>query len=226
MRILFVCDIQGWAIDTLAQSVTKFNKHHQIEFAYVPPRDAGQQKTQLAFIALVNKFKPDLIQYEYFRSAAQLIEGLPELKTYKSCLMHHNVRNKALHWGNWQKNKGIADKPCYEIDQIMCHTNEAKQMMEDKGVADNVKVIRYGIDQSFFTWTDEEPRATQAAVGYAGRVVAWKNMKEVAQACRELDKDLMFMGKVVDQKYWGGVPKHKIKYDFVECKDSEKPYWI
>ena len=220
MKILFVVDCKNWAIDTLAQSVAKFNKHHQIEFAYVPPREAGNQKVQLDFISLVNKFKPDLIQYEYFRTASQLIEALPELKTYKSCLMHHNVRNKALHHGNWQKNKGILDKPCYEIDQIMCHTNEAKQMMEDKGVADNVKVIRYGIDQKFFNWSDKEPE--QPAVGYAGRVVAWKNMKEVAQACTELGYDLMFMGKVIDHGYWADVSKDKIKYDFVECKDEDR----
>jgi len=220
MKILFVCDIQGWAIDTLAQSVAKFNKHHQIQFAYVPPRDAGQQKTQLSFIALVNKFKPDLIQYEYFRSASQLIEALPELKTYKSCLMHHNVRDKALLHGNWQKRQGIKDKPCYEINQIMCHTNEAKTMLEEKGVAENVKVIRYGIDQNLFKWNDKEPQ--RGIVGYAGRVVAWKNLKDLAQACRELDYELMMMGKVIDYKYWANVPKHKIRYDYVECEDNER----
>ena len=220
MKILFVVDTQGWAIDTLAKSVAKYNQHHQIEFTYIPPREAGDQKVQLGFISLVNKFKPDLIQYEYFRTAAQLIDALPELKTYKSCLMHHNVRDKALLYGNWQKDKALKDKSCYEIDTIMCHTNEAKQMMEEKGVAKDVKIIRYGIDQKFFTWTDKEDN--DKTVGYGGRVVPWKNMKEVSQACEELNYDLMFMGRVSDPTYWKKVPKKKIRYDFMDCKDEDR----
>jgi len=220
MKILFVIDCKKWAIDTLAQSVTKFNKHHQIEFIYVPPRDASVPKVIEDVSKKVNKFKPDLIQYEYFRTAAQLIEHLPELKTYKSCLMHHNVRDKALLYGNWQKNKALEDKPCYEIDQIMCHTNEARQIMEDKGVADSVKVIRYGIDQNFFTWSDQEPK--NKAVGYAGRIVIWKNLKEVAQACRELNYDLQMMGRQSDKGYFAKVPKHRLKFDYFNCGDKDR----
>lgn len=212
MRILIVVDSLDWAIGHLAQSVIKYNTHHKIKVVEVHPRDAGEAIVQEAFMKEVEKFRPDIINFEYFRTAGQLIEANPGLKKYKTCLMHHNMRDKALYMWNW--------KDDLHINQVMAHCNKTKRLMEEKGVAEDVKIIRYGFDHSYWTYCSDEPE--EKAIGYAGRTVPWKGLKEIAEVAKESNYQLQVMGKVDKPAYWNTVPKDNLRFDYWECSDKER----
>ena len=86
MRIVICSDVPNWAIGHLAQSVEKFNDRHQIKMMYVHPRDAGEKSTQENFLREIKDFNPDIIDFEYFRTAGQLVEAIPEKNINYRCL--------------------------------------------------------------------------------------------------------------------------------------------
>ena len=92
MKILFVPDVKDWAIGHLVQAKVKYLQQFDCEVFAVHPRDAVGMADE--FFEYVEKFNPDVIIYEYFRSAEQLINARPELKQYKSILVHHNHKRR------------------------------------------------------------------------------------------------------------------------------------
>lgn len=220
MKIAIVCDIPEWAIGHLAQSVAKYNDRHKIKLLYVHPRDAEDKDIQSVFLKQILDFNPDIIDFEYFRTAGQLIEALPELRRFKKVLMHHNMRDKALYMWDWQNNPELADKIKLKIDKVLAHCNKTKRMLEDKGYAKNVEVIRYGFDHSYWTYNEKEPE--EFTLGYAGRVVPWKGLKEIAEVAKELNVPLEMMGKQDKQDYWDTIPKDKLRFNFLDCPDEER----
>jgi len=220
MRILIVPDSPDWAIGHLVQSIVKINKHHKIQVISVHPRDAADKTVQKAFLREVEKFNPDLIDFEYCRTAGQLIEAIPELRRYKKILMHHNMRNKSLYQWDWQNNLNITDKIHLKIDRVLCHCNKTKELLETAGVAKNVGIIRYGFDHEYWTYSAEEP--VEITLGYAGRIVSWKGLKEVAEVATELNLPVEVMGKVDDHTYWESVQKDNLRFNYIECPDEER----
>jgi hypothetical protein len=62
-------------------------------------------------------------------------------------------------------------------------------------------------------------------VGYCGRIVPWKGLKEVARACFELGYPLYIMGAFDKADYWAEIPeehKENIHFDFFQCPDTER----
>lgn len=219
MKIAFVCDSPDWAIGHLAESVAKYNKQHQILMLYVHPRDAGEVPIQQSFLKQIEEFKPDLIDFEYFRTASQLIEALPQLHKYKIVLMHHNMRTKALYSADWQNNPEIKS-PHLKIDKVLAHCNKTKMLLEDAGYAKNVEIIRYGFDHDFWTYTEKEPE--ELTLGYSGRVVPWKKLKEIAEVAVELKYPLEIMGKLDKADYWDTIPRESLRYNFMDCDDKDR----
>ena len=210
MKILIVPDVKGWAIDGLVQSKIKHNPHHIFKCDYVHPRDAGQKSRQEAFEKTVREFEPDIIQFEYFRSASQLLEALPFLKDYKIILTHHNQRkDKALKFKDWN---------ALGVDILVTHTEKAAEILREECHQKDVRVIKHGIDLDYFSYIEEEPK--EFTVGYAGRIVPWKNLKLVAEACYELKIPLMFMGRQDKADYWAS--KRYINFSFMDCRDEER----
>jgi len=216
MKILIVPDVPGWAIDQLAQAKIRYNPHHNIKCYYVHPRDAGEKETQQRFKEVVEEFNPDIIHFEYYRSCSQLLEALPELKVRKIILTHHNQRTKALREYDWHANG---------VDYIVTHTEQCKQYLVDgcKQNPEKIKVINHGIDVCNFEYSDEEP--DEPAIGYAGRIVPWKGLKEIAENAKEIGYPVMFMGKQDKASYWNEISqeaKDNINFSFMQCKDEER----
>lgn len=208
MKILLVPDILDWAIGHLAQAKVKHLPQFDCKIRPVHPRDAISQAEE--FMNDVREFEPDVIVYEYFRSAEQLINAQPELKTYKSILVHHNQRDKALFHADWN---------ALGINTIVTHTNKAREKLNEKGYF-NVETINHGIDLDFFTYSDEEPKELQ--VGYVGRIVPWKGLKEIARACEELGYPLQIMGKHDKPDYWNQIPQNNLRFDYFDCTDEDR----
>ena len=208
MKVLFVPDVLNWAIGHLVQAKVKHLGQFDCKIIAIHPRDAKSQAED--FMKQVTEFEPDIIIYEYFRSAEQLINAQSGLKTYKSVLVHHNQRDKALFHADWNK---------LGIDTIITHTNKAREKLNNNGYF-NVETINHGIDLDFFTYSNKEPEEKQ--VGYVGRIVPWKGLKEVAKACEELGYSLQIMGVVDKPEYWSEVSKTNLRFDFFECKDEDR----
>ena len=200
MKVLFVPDVMNWAIGHLVQAKVKYLRHFKCQIVPVHPRDAISKAQD--FMDRVKRFNPDIIVYEYFRSAEQLINAQPDLKNYKAILVHHNQRDKALFHADWN---GLG------IDTIVTHTNKAREKLAEKGYL-NVETINHGIDLDFFTYSDKEPE--EKKVGYVGRIVPWKGLKEIAHACEELGYPVQLMGKPDKPDYWDQIPKDNLNFDF------------
>lgn len=209
MKVLFVPDVRDWAIGHLVESKVKNLTQFECRIRAVHPRDAQQEAE--SFLQEVEEFEPDLIIYEYFRSCEQLITAQPRLKQYKSVLVHHNQRDKALFHADWN---------ALGIDTIVTHTSKAREKLNAKGYY-NVETINHGINVKFFAYSDKEPEVP--AVGYVGRIVPWKGLKEVAEVCEELKYPLEIMGKFDKADYWDTIPKDNLKFSFFDCRDEERP---
>ena len=211
MKILTVPDIMTWAIGHLVQTKVNHNTHHIYKIVPIPPRDALEKADE--FEQIVKEFNPDIIHYEYFRTAEQLINTKPFLKNYKSVLTHQNQRGKALFHADWK---------ALGIDSLVCATTKTRQLLADKG-QENIEIIQYGVDTDFFSYSDEEPK--EQRVGYAGRIVPWKRLRDIAQVCNELDYRVLFMGRQDKADYWKQFTDEEaraIDFSFMDCKDEER----
>lgn len=214
MKILIVPDSQFWAIGKLAKAKVVHNPDLNMRYVCVHPRDAGEKETQDGFLKIVEEFNPDIIHFEYYRTAQQLLEALPQLQKRKIILTHHNQRrDKALDYADWK---------ALGVDVLVAHTEKTADILRERH--DNVQVIKHGIDLKLFQYNDNEPE--QFTVGYSGRIVPWKGLKEIVAVCYELGVELMFMGKPDKADYFDSIPEeHRayINYSFMDCDDSERP---
>ena len=85
-----------------------------------------------------------------------------------------------------------------------------------------IKVINHGIDLEEFYYEGIEPK--ERKVGYVGRIVPWKGLKEIARACKELGYKLQVMGRQDKPAYWNEIvlegSDKVIDYSFFNCKQS------
>jgi len=208
MKILFQVDIFDWAIGHLVNAKVKHMSHLETKIIDIHPRDAIQKAEK--FYKQVLEFEPDIIVYEYFRSASQLIEAKPELKKYTSILVHHNQRDKALYYSDWNE---------LGIDRIVTHTNKCRKKLMEKGYI-NVETINHGIDLDFFEYDHDEKE--EKTIGYVGRIVPWKGLKEISEVAQELGYKVQVMGKQDKADYWQKIPKEPLLFDFMNCSDKER----
>jgi len=200
MRILLVPDVPNWAIGALAKTKMKYASHHNFKMHCLHPRDAGLKDKQLEFEQVVRSFNPDIIHFEYFRTASQVLEAMPFLRDFKIILSHHNQRDKALFHADWNK---------LGVNMLVTATNKAAMDLIQRG-QENVQVVKYGCELDEFTYNETEPELF--TVGYAGRVVPWKNLKEMCEVSKELGYRVIGCGYVDKPDYWDTVPKDNLDF--------------
>lgn len=210
-RVLLVADSKGWAIDRLCQVLVKYNAHWDIRLVYYHAREAEDKLGE--FQKLVAEFKPDLIQWDYFRTAGRFLQLDPSLSKIPTIVHHHNQQDKAL---------GMFDFHSMGVKKVVVHNTKAVEMLAAKGWVNNVEQIHLGIDPKYWEYRDKEPE--QFTAGYAGRICAWKNAGLIANATFELGMPMMIMGKMDDPKYWETIEhKEHIDFSFWECTDEARP---
>lgn len=212
MKILQIVDVQGWAIDRLAQSIIKHNPQHRFRTLYIPPRDA-EDPARIKDVKDVYKWA-DIIHFQYWRTYDQLIKKLPELEKKKLILTHHNEKN-------------IFSTDPSTLDAVTVCTKYQQDEMMKRGL-ERIYRIPYGIDLDKSYWNEDYP-PKEVKIGYVGRIKRWKRFQQVALACQELGYKLIFMGRRDDEEYWkeivaamGGEEKMKETIEYHMNEPEEK----
>jgi glycosyltransferase involved in cell wall biosynthesis len=188
MKILIVNDFHGWAISKLSDVIAKHNPHHQIKQIYIPPKEmrADPFGKMREFEEMVNSFNPDIIHFQYWDIANTLSQS-SVCKGRKLMLTHHNQKNLLTY--RWD-----------QFDMLVVHTKKAKEILVQAGYW-NVEIIQHGIDIEKFKYLDEYDLENRV-LGSVGRVVPWKNLYNILKVAKELDTEVLMMGRIDKGDYW------------------------
>jgi len=205
MKILQIAD-SPWSIGKLCDGIRRYNTHIEWEYIFVPPRDIDANIEKVKRLAK----ECDMIDFQYWNVAWQLVEKIPELKSIPKILTHHNQKN-------------ILSKDWSGFDALTCKTDYSYNKLNEKYPGKIFKIENCP-DFDYFKWVENYP-PEEPAVGYCGRICAWKGLKEIARACYELGYPLYFMGRQDKVDYWNEIPdeyKDIIRWDFMDVKDDER----
>lgn len=205
MKILQIVDYEAWAIGHLAKDLVKYNPQFEWRTVYVHPKHVAEHLDEVRqWVGWA-----DIIDYQYWNSARQLMELIPELRGKKSVLTHHN--EKDLLSADW-----------HDINILVGETQASLKILHEAGYK-NLRHLPLAVDLAEFPYNETLPDTK--VVGYAGRIVPWKGLKELARACYELNLKLLFMGKFDKPDYWNSIPpEHQAVIDlkFMDCKDEDR----
>src|SRR3990167_4869314 len=209
-KVFQVIDVYGWAIDTLATTVVKACPHLNWRRMAIHPKDLERGQVDLAPIRENIKWA-DIVDFQYWRVASQLFTLIPELKNKTVILTHHNEKN--LLSEPWADNVIHVTTTKYS-EQVICEAYP------------NAKVfyVPNSYDHEKFKYNVEYP-PKEKNVGYVGRVVPWKGLKDVARACYELIYPLMIMGKIDKPDYFAEIPveqRQNMDLSYLKCEDNER----
>lgn len=198
MKILIVADSVNWAIGGLSNTIRDGNAHLDIQVIAIHPKDLRNNpdtwKGKFHFI--LEEFKPDLVHFQYWDH----VQYLAPIVKCKKILTHHNQKN--LLSGDWEI-----------LDHIVVHTQKAKKILNDAGYS-NVSIIQHGIDIEKFKF-NENYDGNVRSIGYVGRIVPWKGLVEIAKAAKELESEVICMGRIDKADYWQKVQQYS---DFLDLR--------
>lgn len=208
-KILQLVDVPFWAIDTLAKAIVVNNPQFEWKRLFIHPKDLEAGKIDLVEVEAAIKWA-DVVDVQYWRVLSQLLEKVPLINSKPVLLTHHNEKNLLSY--KWPENV-----------RHIAKTRWSESRLKEAGYK-NITYIPNSFDPDVFQWNADYPKVK--AVGYVGRIVSWKGLKEIAQACFELGVKLMVMGKEDDQTYFESIPEeHRANIDwaFLDCEDDERP---
>lgn len=204
-KILQIIDSPAWAIGHLAQAILVRNPHYEFKQIVVHPKELGRGQLDLIPVKQAIEWA-DVVDIQYWRTGSQLLEMMPELKQKKIILTHQNDENLLSY--DWK-----------DVDLLVGRTKYAYEVLE-KNYPGKAAYSPIGIDLDEFEYHGQEPK--EMTVGYVGRIVEWKGLKEIAQACFELGYPLLVMGKMDKPAYWESIPREhrdNMVMDWFNCED-------
>jgi len=210
-NILQICDTFGWAIDKLSRSVVESNQRYNWERIAVHPKGLERNEIDLEPIREAIK-RADIIDFQYWRTASQLAVLIPELKNKKVMMTHHNEKNiLSEEWGY--------------VDLHMTTTFRSLDILRKEYSDSKIFTVHNSFNPDRFMFNNEyPPKNDKPVVGYVGRIVPWKGLKEVLKVCYELNYTVMIMGRMDKPNYYAEIPdKHKeiIDWSFFDCEDKD-----
>lgn len=209
-KILQIVDTYQWAIGTLAKGVMKHNEHFSWSTLELHPKDLELNKINLEPVKK-EIMAADIIDCQYWRTCSQLFDAIPEMKSKPVLVTHHNEKNLLSY--DWPSNVIHIAKTKY-----------SERTLREAYPNAQIYLIPNCFDETEFKFNAEFP-PEEAAVGYVGRVVPWKGLKNIARACFELKYPLMMMGKHDKMTYFNEIPQEhrdNMRWDFWDCEDSER----
>lgn len=208
-KILQIVDVPDWAIGSLSKAIMDWNPQYEWKQIAVHPKDLEQCKIELGPIVEAIKWA-DVVDAQYWRTLSQLIEKIPELKSKKIVLTHHNEKN-------------LLSEDWSDVSIHIAKTIKSKNILDEK-YPGKVVYIPNSFDHKEFSFNENWPPEIPA-IGYVGRIVPWKGLREIARAAYELGVKVLFMGKMDKPNYFEEIPEEhraNIDFSFMECSDEER----
>lgn len=209
-KILQIVDVPNWAIGRLAKPIVTFNPHFDWRCISVHPKAIERNEVDLKKIKEDIEWA-DIIDAQYWRTLSQLADKIPLIRAKKVVLTHHNEKNLlSADWGY--------------VDVHIAKTKFSQAKLEEvyKG---KVTLIHNSFNPDIFQYNDSFP-PKEKMVGYVGRIVPWKGLKNILKACYELDVKCLLMGKMDKPNYWAEIPEeHKamVDWSYFDCDDKDIP---
>ena len=200
MNILMIPDIsceedpKCWAIGRLAQDIIDNNPRFNFYQIGVHPREIVGGYMKIKDLMEKENIKFDLIHFQYWNSAIQLMQMLPELKDVPSLLTHHN--HHSLNEEDWSAFTMLNEMTNWGVDELMKNHK-------------NVIKIPHGVDLNKFSYIKEYP-PKEPMVGYVGRIVPWKHLKEICEVSNRLKYKVIGCGYIDKPNYWQEIPKSNL----------------
>ncbi len=195
MNILITPDIPEWAIGKLTDGITKYNK--RFNFFTIPVHPRGMLEGYREVSALLRDTQIHLWHGMYWNSAKKLLEAMPELKSKKKVLSHHN--HHCLKKDDWKDWDTVIAPTKYSLDKL-------------KEMHDQVSFIPYGVDLDNFNFIEQYP-PQEPAVGYIGRVMPHKNLDKITVTADELGYKVIGSGYIEKTDYWNSIFKDNLKFN-------------
>jgi len=182
MKIMINSDVSDWAIGTLTKSIIKHNPRFNWVSIDVHPRGLAN-----SFIYLHDALKDgvDVWHAQYWNSALNMLDAIPELKHIPSVLTHQN--HNSLEKKDWNMFNGLVHPTHWGCEKL-------------RKKHKNVFHVPHGIDLDRYTWIDEP--CEEDNVGYIGRVMPHKHLGDICMAAKKLDYKVVGSGYVDKIKYW------------------------
>ena len=210
IKILQIVDTDAWAINKLCAPVIEYNAHFDWKKRFIHPKALERGEVDLEPIRKDIEWC-DMIDANYWRTLSQLAEMIPEIKDKKILLTHHNEKNVASE--NWDY-----------VDHFIGATKNNEQKLIELYGESKVTYILNSFNHKEFEYNDDYP-PKEPMVGYVGRIVPWKGLKQIVKVCHELGYKLLLMGKMDKRAYFEEIPEEQkkvIDWSFFECEDNER----
>lgn len=210
-KILQIIDVPDWAIARLASQYKRMSPHFDWHTIYVHPKAVERNEVDLRMIEMQID-NADIIDAHYWRTLSQLAVKIPSLKEKVVILNHHNEKN--IFAEDWSY-----------VDLHIAHTKTSADALATKYPKEKIRIVYNSYDHREFSYAGDFEKEDRQAVGYVGRIVRWKGLKELAGVCYELGYPLMVMGKIDDRDYFEEIPQEhrdNIDWSFFNCPDEER----
>lgn len=206
MKILIIVDKQGTAIDRLAKAVQRNLPQHQIiVYPLHPKRYSIEEMVEVQKLMMWC----DLIDVHYWKSGIVMRQTFPtEFNAKPRILFHFNPYDAQSEENQY-------------YDKVVVGNKEIHDMVP------SAHLIPYMIDLSFFKYKEEYTEYPTVMMS-VNRIEGKKGVKEVAQACRELDYKFILVGRVSKPEYMKEVIKaanpdgKNDKFEFIENATDEQ----
>lgn len=206
MNILCTPDCDNWAIARLTKAIVDNNPRFNFFNISVHPRAVAQGFMEIKKI-MREGIEFDLYQPRYWHATDQLMELMPELKDIPKVLTHHNHND--LTKRNWEEYDTLTVSTNYGFDKL-------------KNIHSSVYKIPYGIDLDYYGFNDNYP-PKEKAVGYVGRIVPWKHLKEICEVSSKLKYKVVGCGYIDKPDYWATIPKDNLEYHGGMGRNNQNP---
>ena len=211
-KILIVGDCVGWAVDRCCFPIAESSDN--IDYVYTDNSDI--------------RFKPT-----GYTEPNQPKVTIPLMAEDYDIIHHHNLRalNMILH--SKECLKAIGDKEVIltvhterdeidykdfkRVDKIIACTEYNYNLFKKKGFK-KVYYIPHAINEKEFPYFNEYPRYEER-LGFVGRVVKHKRLREIKEAADNLKCEVWATGYVSDVGYWTKFAEGIKFHDFIHQKD-------
>jgi len=182
MRILISPDVENWAIGHLTRAIVKNNPRFNWINILVHPRGIKDSYLEL-YDAIEDGI--DLWHGQYWNSALNMIEALPQLKNITKVLTHQN--HNSLEKKDWSMFNGIIHPTYWGTDVL-------------RKKHGNVYHIPHSVDLDRYTYIDD--KCEEDNIGYVGRVMPHKHLADVCKTAKNLGYKVVGSGYVEKVDYW------------------------